>query len=347
MRLHKFVYVAALASLCCLWTACDPDTEGNGTPVAGARIWIADQPDKEVVMYGADGNLIKVVGGRSMFSKPNSIDIYRADGAAWVSDFYTNRIRKFDASGNPVYASPGEQAGFLVLNPTGLAVGQSSGECWVADRGNNRVIRLAADGAVLARVSGFKFPRGVAVDPVAGDVWVADEGNDAVVKISGTASGNVGVAAVEVGRFTDLDNPWAVAADGDGKGWACSRAEGRVVRLSADAAELASVGGFGEPVALAIDEVANAVYVVDTEKGLLVALPRSLTGTYNGYAAPATFVVSGLSHPEGVFADEDTGRVYVAEMGGGAVRIYDSQGQQVKVIQGFSGAAVVAAWDEN
>jgi DNA-binding beta-propeller fold protein YncE len=346
MRLHKFVYVAAFASLCCLCAACSPDTEGNGNPVAGARIWIADQPDKEVVMYDADGNLIKVVGGRNMFSKPNSIDIYRADGAAWVCDFYTNRIRKFDAGGTPIYATPGEQEGFLVLNPAGLSVGQSSGECWVSDRGNNRIIRLAAAGGVLARVSGFKFPRGIAVDPVAGDAWVADEGNDAVVKIAGTASGNVGVAAVEVGRFTELDNPWAVAADGDGKGWACSRAEGRVVRLSADAAELASVGGFGEPVALAIDEAANVVYVVDTEKGLLVGLPRSLTGTYTGYAAPATFVVGGLSHPEGVFADEDTGRVYVAEMGGGAVRIYDSRGEQVKVIPGFSGAAVVAAWGE-
>jgi len=347
MRLHKFVTVAAFASLCCLWAACSPDTGGDGNPVTGARIWIADQPDKEVVMYDADGNLIKIVGGRSMFGKPNSIGIYRADGAAWVCDFYTNRIRKFDAGGNPVYATPGEQEGFLVLNPAALAVGQSSGECWVSDRGNNRVIRLAAAGGVLARVSGFKFPRGIAVDPVAGDVWVADEGNDAVVKISGTASGNVGVAAVEAGRFTELDNPWAVAADGDGKGWACSRVEGRVVRLSADAAELASVGGFGEPVALAIDEAANAVYVVDTEKGLLVALPRSLTGTYNGYAAPATFVVGGLSHPEGVFADEETGRVYVAEMGGGAVRIYDSRGEQVNVIPGFSGAAAVAAWDEN
>jgi DNA-binding beta-propeller fold protein YncE len=347
MRLHKIVYVAAFASLCCLWTGCSPDTGGNGNPVTGARIWVADQPDKEVVMYDADGNLIKVVGGRSTFSKPNSIAIYRADGSAWVSDFYTNRIRKFDAGGNPVYASPGEEAGFLVLNPTGLAVSQSSGECWVADRGNNRVIRLGADGAVLARVSGFRFPRGVAVDPVAGDVWVADESNDAVVKISGSASGNVGVGAVETGRFTDLAKPWAVAADGDGKGWACSRAEGRVVRLSSDAAELASVGGFGEPVALAVDEVAKAVYVVDTQKGVLVALPLSLTGTHNGYAAAANFVVAGLSHPEGVFADEDNGRVYVAEMGGGAVRIYDSQGEQVKVISGFSGAAVVAAWEEN
>ena len=205
--------MAAAFPLCCLWLACDSDTEDDGEPVAGARIWIADQPDKEVVMYATDGSLIKVVGDRDMFSKPNSIDVYAADGAAWVSDFYTNRIRKFDAAGNAVYASPGQEEGFLVLNPVALAVGQASGECWVSDRGHNRVVRLAAGGAVLARVTGFSYPRGVAVDPVAGNVWVADERNDAVVKISGSASGTVVVSAVELARFAELDNPWAVAAD--------------------------------------------------------------------------------------------------------------------------------------
>jgi len=166
------------------------------------------------------------------------------------------------------------------------------------------------------------------------------------VKISGSASGTVVVSAVELARFAELDNPWAVAADSDGKGWACSRTEGRVVRLSANGAELASVGGFDAPVALALDETANAVYVVDTDAGTLVALPRSLTGTHNDYAAVATFAVDGLTHPEDVFADAESGRIYVAEMGGGAVRIYDTTGNQVKIIEGFSGAAAVAAWND-
>lgn len=345
MRRYIAPLAAAAASLCGLWSACGPDTEGNGPPITGTRIWVADQPDKEVVIYDPAGNLIKIVGGFGTFSKPNSIDVYREDGAAWICDFYTNRIRKYDADGNLLYATPGEGGGFVVLNPVALAVSQSSGDCWVSDRGNNRVVRLAAGGDVLARVSGFKYPRGVAVDPVAGDVWVADEQNDAVVKLSGTASGNVAVEAVEVGRYTDLDNPWAVAAEANGRGWACSRAQGRVVRLAADAAELASVGGFGEPVALAIDETAKVVYVADTAKGLLVALPRGLTGTHANYAAVAAFVVNGLAHPEDVFADEETGRVYVAEMGGGAVRLYDAQGKLVKTIPGFSGAAAVAAWN--
>jgi DNA-binding beta-propeller fold protein YncE len=345
MFFKKSIYVAALAAACCALTACGPDTEGDGGQITGTRIWIADQPDSEVFIYDERGNLLKVVGGFGMFNKPNSIDVYEEDGAAWVCDFYTNRIRKFSAGGNPLYATPGEEGGFLVRNPVALSVSQASGECWVSDRGNHRVLRLDAEGGVLARVSGFRYPRGISADPAAGDVWVADEGNDAVVKIAGTASGDVPVAAVEVGRFTGMENPWAVAADADGKGWACSREEGRVVRLSPQAAELASVEGFGKPAALAVDETAGAVYVLDVEKGLLAALRRNVTGTHKDYAAVATFVVRNLAKPEDVFADEEAGRIYVAEMGAGSVRIYDRNGELVNTLDGFSGPGAVAAWD--
>ena len=347
MSPKKIKNVAAVVAAACTLVACGPDTEGDGGGLVGTRIWVADQPDSEVVIYDDAGNLLKFVGGSGIFSKPNAIDIYEKDGAAWVCDFYTNRIRKFDADGNPLYASPEPRAGTLVLNAADLSVSQSSGECWISDRGNNRVLRLDADGNVLAKVTGFQYPRGISADAVAGDVWVADEGNDAVVKIAASATGEVSVKAVEAGRYTGMDNPWAVAADGDGKGWACSRAEGRVVRLAADAAELASIEGFGAPVALAVYETVKAVYVVDTAKGLLVALPRGVTGTHKNYASVATFVVSGLARPEDVFVNGNTGRIYVAEMGAGNVKIFDADGKPVNTIPGFSGPAALAVWSEN
>jgi DNA-binding beta-propeller fold protein YncE len=347
MLSRKWILCAAVLASVAMLAGCDPDTEGNGTPVTGTRIWIADQPDKEVVMYDDSGNLLKTVGSRGIFSKPNAIDIYVQDGAAWISDFYTNRIRKFDASGNPLYASPDPNAGTpLVLNPVSLSVSQSTGECWVSDRGNNRLIRLDADGGVLARISGFKYPRIISADPGGGDVWVADEGNDAVVKVAATAKGDIDVRAVEVGSYTEMENPWAVAADADGKGWASSRTEGRVVRLSVEVAELASVGGFGAPVSLAVDETEGGVYVVDTDRGMLVGLPRNLTGTYEDFNAVATFVVGGLARPEWVYVDENAGRIYLAEMGAGNVRIYKRDGTLVKTISGFSGPAVAAAWSD-
>ncbi len=343
----KLILLAAFSAAAGALVACNSDEGGNGGGLTGTRIWIADQPDKEVVIYDDAGNRLKYVGGRNLFSKPNAIDIYEKDGAAWICDFYTNRIRKFDADGEQVYASPDPGTGALVRNPVDLSASQSSGECWISDRGNNRVIRLDVNGDVLAKINGFQYPRGVSADPAAGDVWVADEWHDAVIKIAGTAHGEVTVKAVEVGRYAGMDNPWAVAADGDGKGWAASRAEGRVVKLSADAAELASIEGFDDPVALAVYEAGKAVYVADTAKGLLVALPRGVTGTHRNYADVAAFVVSGLSHPEDVFVDDDTGRIYVAEMGAGNVKVFDSAGKLLNTIPGFSGPAAVAAWSEN
>lgn len=347
MLTKKLIVLGAIAAAAGALLACDSDDGDDGGGLTGTRIWIADQPDKEVVIYDEAGNRLKYVGGPGLFSKPNAIDIYEKDGAAWVCDFYTNRIRKFDANGEELYASPEPSTGALVRNPVDLSASQSSGECWISDRGNNRVIRLAANGDVLAKVTGFQYPRGVSADPTAGDVWVADEGHDAIIKIAANANGEVTVRAVEVGRYMGIDNPWAVAADGDGKVWAASRAEGRVVRLSANAAELASIEGFDDPVALAVYEAGKAVYVVDTAKGLLVALPRGVTGTYGNYADVATFVVAGLSRPEDVFVDDDTGRIYVAEMGAGNVKLFDSAGKLINTIPGFSGPAALAAWSEN
>jgi DNA-binding beta-propeller fold protein YncE len=347
MLAKKLILIAAVGAGAGALFGCGSDDSGDGGGLTGTRIWIADQPDKEVVIYDEAGNPLKYVGGADLFSKPNAIDVYEKDGAAWVCDFYTNRIRKFDADGEQVYVSAEPGAGALVRNPVDLSASQSSGECWISDRGNNRVIRLDANGDVLAKVTGLQYPRGVSADPAAGDVWVADEGHDAVIKIAGTAKGEVTVRAAEVGRYKGMDNPWAVAADGDGKGWAASRLEGRVVKLSADAAELASIEGFDEPVALASYDVGKAVYVVDTAKGVLVALPRGVTGNHRNYGDVATFVVRGLSHPEDVFVDEDTGRIYVAEMGAGNVKVFDSAGKLVATIPGFSGPAAVAAWSED
>lgn len=56
---------------------------------------------------------------------------------------------------------------------------------WVADYNNSRVVKLSDDGSVLARISGFYYPREVKVDPTNGDVWVADTSNNRVVKLAG------------------------------------------------------------------------------------------------------------------------------------------------------------------
>jgi len=57
---------------------------------------------------------------------------------------------------------------------------------WVADYNNSQVVKLSDEGEVLARISGFYYPRELKVDPTNGDVWVADTYNNRVVKLSGS-----------------------------------------------------------------------------------------------------------------------------------------------------------------
>ncbi len=189
--------------------------------------------------------------------------------------------------------------------------------------------------------------RCVSVDPGTNDVWVADELHNAVVKISGNASGDVNVATVQIGRYEGLTKPWAVAADPNGNGWAVSRQDGKVVKLQPTGGLLAAVGGFDEPVDVTVDDEAGLVYVVDAGKGILVAVERGITNFgEQDYAEVSAFVVHGLSNPADVFVDKPNGLIYVADMGGARVRVYNRDGAPVEDFGGVTGPAALAVWNK-
>lgn len=328
--------------------ACGPDTSGTPLPPVSLRIWVADQPNKEVAMYDVGGNLIKIVGSLGVFSKPNDIAIYKPDGSTWICDFYTNRIRKYDAAGTPLYATPvptqeGQEP--LIRNATAISLNDANGDCWVCDRGHNRVVRLEASGAVLAKVTGFRYPRGIAVIPGGGGVWVTDEGHDALVLFAATVQGETTVGAVETTRYTNLESPWAVAADSDGNCWVTSAAAGRVERIGRDGNRLAFVGGFGNPANVVINETADHVYVIDTEHGSIAAIPRNLTENAEDYHSVAEFLITDAVSPMDIFVDDTTERLYVADDNDGDIRIYDFAGNEVSVIENTGGAAAIAVWN--
>ena len=341
--IYALVATALLAAF-----SCGPDTSGTTVPPVSLRIWVADQPNKKVSMYDAGGNLIKVVGAVGMFSNPNDIAIYKPDGSTWICDFYTNRIRKFDAAGTPLYATPApseEGQEPLVRNATGITINDTNGDCWVSDRGHNRVIRLNADGTVVAKVTGFLYPRSVAATPSRGNIWVTDEGHDALILVPGTVQGDVSAGAVELARYNGLQNPRAVAGDKEGNCWVTSTVAGRAERIAQDGNRLAYVGGFGNPVAVAVNEAAGHVYVVDEEHGSVAALPRDLTTNAADYHTVAAFLLTGLSRPADIYVDDQTERLYVAADGGGAIRIYDFAGNEVSAIENTGHAAAVAVWN--
>ncbi|NOG84533.1 MAG: PKD domain-containing protein [Planctomycetes bacterium] len=73
-------------------------------------------------------------------------------------------------------------------DPYDVSVDTSDGSAWVCDYNNNEVVKVASDGAELARIGGFNRPRRIDVDVANRGVWVADTGSDRVIRIPTTVS---------------------------------------------------------------------------------------------------------------------------------------------------------------
>jgi streptogramin lyase len=117
-------------------------------------------------------------------------------------------------------------------------------------------------------------------------------------------SATVGLGAVVVRRPTsapvaELDEPFAVAVDGDGRVVVADRAADRVVRIDPATAAAATVAELHEPLDVAAGP-AGELYVISDERVVRVD------------GAAAATVASGLDGATGVAVDA-AGNVYVAE----------------------------------
>jgi hypothetical protein len=328
MARQPLVYIAlcAVVLVCCVPLGCEEEGEPV-PPAAGGVLWVIDQPDSAVKILDYDGTVIYTVGVFPFFKKPNCVDVDGRDGSAWVLDYYENKLRKFDSFGNPVYETPGFEAGEpLILRGTSIVVDQDTGACWAADRSHDRVLKLGEKGKVLATVTGFRSPRAVSLVPGVGDCWVADELNDRVVKLPAAVSGNVEADKVKVAACDGFGIPYGVAADADGGAWVIDREVCSVVKLTADGRRAAEVTGFDWPYDTVSSVAADTVYVVDYGKGSLIAFSRGVSGTQS-MDKVAKLTVEGLPSPTDVELDEEGGYVFVSASD--AVRRYTTSGQLI------------------
>jgi sugar lactone lactonase YvrE len=192
------------------------------------------------------------------------------DGSVYISDQGDHRVRRVGPDGViTTVAGTGEvgaggddgPAAQATLNaPGGVAVGPD-GAVYVADTGNHRIRRIAAgvDGVstittvagtgderftadgVPATESALALPSGVAVDGE-GRIYIADTGNDRVRMVdtgglistvagNGTAGpGGDGGAAVDA----NLDGPWGVTVDSDGRVYIADTGNDRVRIVDTD-----------------------------------------------------------------------------------------------------------------
>jgi hypothetical protein len=198
-------------------------------------------------------------------------------GNVYVSDFFTNRVQKFNSSGAfqmSLGGGPGSGSGQFLSGTAGIAV-DSGGNIYVADPGNNRVQKFLPTGAFITSWGGagagngqFSGPVGMAVD-ASNNIYVADTGNHRIQKFtsSGTFITKWGTNGTGAGQF---DSPSGIAVDASGDVYVADTNNNRIQKFSSTGAFLDSCGSagtgdgeFSGPQDVAVDASGN-IYVADT-----------------------------------------------------------------------------------
>jgi len=200
--------------------------------------FIADTNNHRIVAYNvATRAYISAFGtmgsGTGQFKFPTAVDINPANGRLLVADSQNNRIVELsDNGGSGMQVTRTFTGGFN--RPMGVAA-DAAGNIYVADTLNDRVVILSPTGVVLesfAGPGGLNDPEAISIAPN-GEIYVADTFNDRIrvfaayggggggpdtiapngtltvptpnqtfasppVQMNGTATDNVGVAAVQV-----------------------------------------------------------------------------------------------------------------------------------------------------
>jgi len=306
----------------------------------GNLLWVLDQYNHRIVVFDDAGDRVFEQSG---FPKPMSVDVYAADGSAWICDYYGNFVRKYNYGGGLLFQSYVEGYDSFLKQPTGLDVDQNDGSCWVADRNRNRVVKFGADGETEAVVSGFNFPWSVSLDPFNGDCWVADELNGAVVRLPADVSGEVNTAAVETLRVTGFENPRAVAGDASGGCWVGDVGAGSVTGVRNNGGIAATLTGFNDPRSVFIDPGTGDIYVADAALGVVARFSSATTGDHS-YGGVANLIIEDADGPSSVWVEPSTGVIYVGDQTGDKILIFDNAGGLLREINDIDDPAGLAYW---
>ncbi len=189
---------------------------------SSGNIIITDSYNNKIRKIDTDGEVSTIAGGGSpnvgdfvdgtgtnaRFYGPRGVAIDN-NGNIIVADYFNNRIRKIDTSGNVTTIAGDGTGGFTdgvgtaakFNGPTGVAI-DSSGNIIVSDYYNHRIRKIDTSGNVTTIVGNgtasfadgnsttakFKYPKGVTVDSD-GNIIVADQDNHRIRKID--TNGNV------------------------------------------------------------------------------------------------------------------------------------------------------------
>jgi DNA-binding beta-propeller fold protein YncE len=231
------------------------------------RAWVANFGDGTVSVLNAAGH---VTDTWNAGAKPRRLAIV-PDGTAWVANWGTNTLTHLDADG----ALLGRFA--VGALPNSVAI-DGAGRVWVANMGGHSVMRLSSEGRVEATCR-IERPSSLAVEP-SGRVWVTSltAQTDNVVCLTPDATREA--------AFTVPPMPERVSLDGHGGAWVShmvGNAARKLTHLDAGGHAVGLWTGLKSQ-GVAIDAegdawVANTEYVIDGERGYLIANPLTNTVT--------------------------------------------------------------------
>jgi RHS repeat-associated protein len=269
------------------------------------------------------------------FSNPSGVAIDSA-GNVYITDTSTNRVLKFDSSGNSVMSLGVSSSGggnYEFISPYSVAI-DSQGYIYVADTNHHRIQKFDSDGNFVLKLgtygSGngqFSSPYGVAVDSN-GHVYVADTGSNRVQKFD--SDGNFllkwGTSGSGDGQFS---SPRGIIIDNNGDVYVGDTNNSRIQKFDSNGGFLLKWGSggsgdgqFNQPWGVAVDGNGN-IYVADVNNNRIqkfdsnggFLLKWGLQGTGDGQ----------FKKPNGVCVSSG-GSVYVADTDNKRVQKFNSSG---------------------
>jgi tripartite motif-containing protein 71 len=209
-------------------------------------------------------------------------------GRVYVSDWWNQRIQRFDADGsNPLawgFRGTRKEPGSINF-AWDVAVQPGTGRVFVANRENHEIEVFSASGAYVARwgIRGtangrFVFPHGVAFDPRDGTLLVTDSGNGRIQRFAVDTAGNGTFLAAYGGKGTAagaFNTPTGIDVAADGTIWVADTRNKRIQKrhpsTGAWTAYTAPVGGDTFSNAWGVSVAPDgSIWVADSGKGRIV-----------------------------------------------------------------------------
>lgn len=247
------------------------------------------------------------------------LSTYEERGSVWAG--VHSSLAKFGISRNGAVVEVARLGGFRDVSALEIDPSREGGTLLVADHVAGSISKYTSEGLKRTVSVTVMRPRAVACDPDAGFCWAGDNDSSGAGRILRFDGGSTVLGSLPAGVTTIAVDQGAAQ-----RAWFASVDSGFVGRTTGGRMDTLARGLFRRIKGISWDDSTHLLWVVDETSGTLVALDTNLRKVRT---------IPGLNGPGSVSAAG--GRVWVAETGGGAVRLYSSTGTLVRTHQGFSG----------